>query len=318
MQPVTVILILGLTLLYKGKQCTIPDRVSGSICYLQLQFLHCMKTIMYSYKMPDPTYMLSIKSLTLLLANTISGETSATDVVRPTVTSAESCDPCRGRDGRDGLPGMQGRDGRDGQKGEMGMSGPPGPMGPRGPSGTGSVVYTRWGSSSCPNTTGTSLVYSGRTAGSWWASSGGGANYLCLPDDPDYSKYNPGVQGDNPVYGTEYQTQNGETALPGVLDHNAPCAVCHTRREVVLMVPAKTECPQSWRVEYTGYLMSATIKYSTHRTMYECVDKDPDTVPGTAVDAHGAVFYHVEATCNGLLCGPYDPQKELTCAVCTL
>ena len=28
-------------------------------------------------------------------------------------------------------------------------------------------------------------------------------------------------------------------------------------------------------------------------------------------------FYHVEANCNGMLCPPYDPQKELTCAVCT-
>ena len=261
--------------------------------------------------------MFRIESLTLSSANTISGETGDTDVAQPTVTSVESCDPCRGRDGRDGLPGMHGR---DGQKGEMGMTGPPGPMGPRGPSGTGSVVYTRWGRSSCPNTTGTTLVYSGRTAGSWYGKTGGGANYLCLPDNPDYSKYNPGVQGESPVYGTEYQTQTGQTALPGVLNHNVPCAVCHTRREVVLMVPAKTECPQSWRVEYTGYLMSTSVNYSPHyRTMYECVDKNAEAVPGTLANTDGALFYHVEANCNtGLLCGPYDPEKELTCAVCTL
>ena len=262
------------------------------------------------------SYMFRIETSKLSSANTISGQTSDTDVAQPTVTS---CDPYRGRDGRDGLPGVQGRDGKDGEKGERGMSGPPGPMGPRGPSGAGSVVYTRWGSSSCPKTTGTSLVYSGRTAGSRWSSTGGGANYLCLPDNPDYSKYNPGVQGDSPVYGTEYQTQSGQTTLPGVFDHNAPCAVCHTRREVVLMVPAKTECPQSWRVEYTGYLMSTRSSSPHYRTMYECVDKDPDIVPGTVADTNGAVFYHVEATCNtGLLCGPYDPEKELTCAVCTL
>ena len=237
----------------------------------------------------------------------------------PTSEPVESCETSRGRDGRDGLPGIHGRDGTDGQKGERGITGPCGPMGPRGPSGAGSVVYTRWGSSSCPNTTGTSLVYSGRTAGSWYSYSGGGANYLCLPDDPDYSEYNPGQQGDSPVYGTEYQTQSGQTALPGVLDHNAPCAVCHTRRDVVLVVPAKTECPQSWRVEYTGYLMTSKAT-GQHRTMYICVDKDPDKVPGTASSTDGAVLYHVEAKCNnfGLLCGPYDPEKELTCAVCTL
>ena len=292
-------------------RCILPARASGSICYVQLQYLLCMKTLMYSY-------MFRIETSKLSSANTISGQTSDTDVAQPTVTSAESCDPCRGRDGRDGLPGMQGRDGRDGEKGERGMTGPPGPMGPRGTSGTGSVVYTTWGRSSCPNTNGTSLVYSGRTAGSWWANTGGGANYLCLPDDPDYSKYNPGVQGDSPVYGTEFQTQTGQTALPGVLDHNVACAVCHTRREVVLMVPAKTECPQSWRVEYTGYLMSTRSTRSHYRTMYICVDKNPDKIPGTASSTDGVVLFHVEATCNGLLCGPYDPEKELTCAVCTL
>ena len=37
---------------------------------------------------------------------------------------------------------------------------------------------------------------------------------------------------------------------------------------------------------------------------------------------HGAnvvavLFYHTEAGCNGLSCPPYDPEKELACAVCT-
>ena len=51
--------------------------------------------------------------------------------------------------------------------------------------------------------------------------------------------------------------------------------------------------------------------------MYECVDKNPDSVPGSASSTDGAVFHHVEASCNGMLCPPYDPQKEFTCAVCT-
>ena len=51
--------------------------------------------------------------------------------------------------------------------------------------------------------------------------------------------------------------------------------------------------------------------------MYECVDKNPDTLPGSAADTNGTLFYHVEASCNGMLCPPYDREKELTCAVCT-
>ena len=57
--------------------------------------------------------------------------------------------------------------------------------------------------------------------------------------------------------------------------------------------------------------------YDHHRNTIECIDKDPDSIPGSAVDTNGALFFHVEATCNGLPCPPYDPQKELTCAVCT-
>ena len=251
------------------------------------------------------------------LASTNSRQVNDTDVASPNAVSTESCDPLRGREGRDGLPGLPGRDGKDGERGVEGPMGHHGLQGPPGTPGAGAVVYTRWGRTTCPPTDGTSLVYSGRTAGSWWANTGGGANYLCMPNDPDYSNFNPGVQDHSPIYGTEYQTVPN-IALPGVCDHNVPCAVCRTRQETVLMIPAKTQCPDSWRVEYTGYLMS-TKKFQNHyRTMYECVDSNPETIPGSAVNTNGAVFYHVEANCNGLPCGPYDPQKELTCVVCTI
>ena len=107
------------------------------------------------------------------------------------------------------------------------------------------------------------------------------------------------------------------------VDHNfnVPCAVCYaTTRAAAMMIPAKTTCPQSWTREYYGYLMSAYKGRSTHphyRTMFECVDKDPDSIPGSAADTDGALFYHVEANCNGMPCPPYDPQKELNCVVCT-
>ena len=52
-----------------------------------------------------------------------------------------------------------------------------------------------------------------------------------------------------------------------------------------------------------------------YRNSFECVDKDPESIPGSAANIDGAVFHHVESTCNGLPCPPYDPEKELTCAV---
>ena len=218
----------------------------------------------------------------------------------------------RGRDGRDGRDGLPGPRGPQGQKGEQGVAGPPGPR-------NGGVVYTRWGKNSCPNVTGTELVYAGRAGGSWFRRTGGGANYLCMPNDPDYLAYEPGVQHRSPVYGAEYQPWTGP--LSAVHDHNVPCATCYaSTRVAVTMIPAKTRCPSSWTLEYSGYLMSAykgDSRYVDYRTMFECVDKNPDSIPGSASDVNGALFHHAEATCTGMPCPPYDPQKELTCTVCT-
>ena len=180
---------------------------------------------------------------------------------------------------------------------------------------SGGVNYTRWGRTSCPTVPGTELVYAGISAGSWYTNSGGGANYLCMPHNPQYGRYEPGVQGYSPIYGTEYQTE-GNSPIATTLQHNAPCAVCYvSTRATVLMLPARMECPTSWTLEYSGYLMSENSAHK--RTMYECVDSNPDTIPGSSASTDGVLLYHVEATCNGLPCGPYDPQKELTCAVCT-
>ena len=60
-----------------------------------------------------------------------------------------------------------------------------------------------------------------------------------------------------------------------------------------------------------------TEYYTHYRSMFACVDKDIESIPGGSGDENGALFYHVEATCNGILCPPYDTERELTCAVCT-
>jgi len=97
---------------------------------------------------------------------------------------------------------------------------------------------------SCPNISGTELVYAGRAGGTHYNNVGGAANYLCMPDDPDYLRYDPGVQGYNYVYGVEYETSG--QPLSAVNEHNVPCAVCYaSTRVAVTMIPAKTRCPDS-------------------------------------------------------------------------
>ena len=157
-------------------------------------------------------------------------------------------------------------------------------------------------------------MYAGIAAGSHKDHSGGTNEYLCLPKEPEYSVYGPGIHGRAPIHGAEYRTADNQP-LPQVHNHNVPCVVCYTIRDAVLMVPARTTCPDTWTLEYSGYLMTGYVGHQ--RQSVACVDDDPETVRGEAAETNGALFQYTEATCNGIDCPPYDPQKELTCAVCT-
>ena len=185
--------------------------------------------------------------------------------------------------------------------------GPPGSPG----SPAGGVTYNRWGSSTCRS--GVTRVYAGRTGSAWNNDQGGAANYICMPDNPEYTSLNiPGTQDQSRVYGTEYEGP----AQSGKSQHNAPCAVCYLpTKNAVLMIPAKTSCPSGWTREYHGYLMSE--RRNNHRTMYVCVDMSMESVPGSQNHIDGGHFYHVEAHCNGMACPPYNNFKELNCVVCS-
>ena len=243
-----------------------------------------------------------------------------------TVHSGEKGEPGDpGEKGDKGIHGMQGPIGISGPRGpagEKGMRGDPGLQGPQGEQGvqgppSGGVTYTRWGRTTCPTGQGTELVYAGRAGGTHYQHGGGAANYLCLPDDPDHLIYESGVRGASYIAGVEYYYAS-LPSLSSFTHHNVPCAVCYVAtRSVSLMIPAKTQCPTLWTLEYIGYLMS---EYYSHagRTMFECVDKDPESVIGLNLSSNPrAIFHLVEPYCNGLSCPPYDAEKELTCAVCT-
>lgn len=221
--------------------------------------------------------------------------------------SASTCCNCMGRDGRDGRDGIYGPPGRDGKDGDTGPPGPPG---------KGGVVYIRWGRTTCPSVQGTELVYSGRAGGSYY-NQGAASNYLCMPNNPHYSNHIPGVQGYSYIYGAEYQIyHSGGPISYNRHDHNVPCAVCNVQeRGSLLMIPAQKNCPNLWTKEYEGALMSG--RRTERRTMYVCMDKDAESIPGSSANTNGAVFYHTEANCNGMPCPPYDAQKELLCVVCT-
>ena len=154
-------------------------------------------------------------------------------------------------------------------------------------------------------------MYSGLAGGSYYTHSGGGANYLCLPETPEYlSTSNPTYH--SILYGAEY-----EGPIFTSHNYNVPCAVCYTStRSSKLMIPAKLSCPFSWTEEYEGYLMAEYYNHNRN-TVYECVDKNAEVVPGSSSSINGALFYHVITTCSGLPCAPYISSKAITCVVCT-
>ena len=175
----------------------------------------------------------------------------------------------------------------------------------------------RWGRTTCPNTTGTELVYTGRAAGSHYSHSGGGSNYQWIVEDPANFDFGAGTVDHSYMYGAEYQIGGNipSSNLP-LYDHDDPCSVCVASRNTVFMISGKYTCPQNWVREYHGYLMAEYYGHKS-RSTFKCVDVAPETITGGHANHNGALFYHVEPRCGSLPCPPYDQQKEMTCAVCT-
>ena len=175
------------------------------------------------------------------------------------------------------------------------------------------VVYTRWGSTECPNTA--TLVYFGRAGGAHYTHPGTAANYICLPHNPEYYGSGKPATYAALVYGSEYETWG--SPLHNLANHNVPCAVCYAERNAMVMAPAKITCPSQWTREYNGYLMASYYGHASPK-MFVCVDKDAQQVRGEAHNTNGALFYHARVgDCHGLDCPPYDKHEDLACVVCT-
>ena len=219
-----------------------------------------------------------------------------------------------GAQGPKGNIGPQGLIGEKGDRGNLGLSGPQGPQGIKGLP-TGGAVYVRWGRTICPSGQETELVYYGTAGGSHYTHSGGAANIICMPSDPNHLQYHNGQQGYTYVYGVRIV---GSSRQPLSISYNyyLPCAVCFVpTRDTILTIPAKVSCPSKWTSEYYGYLSAAHYSHNG-RLMYECIDSNPERITYTA--SSSAYLYHVEPACgNGVSCPPYDSSKELTCVVCS-
>ncbi|XP_052806403.1 uncharacterized protein LOC128235639 [Mya arenaria] len=177
----------------------------------------------------------------------------------------------------------------------------------------GGTTYIRWGRTTCPDVHGSDLVYNGFVGGSPHQYSGGGANYICLPTDPQWGPdTSPKYKGY--VYGAEYQSHG--TFWDDKKNHDVPCAVCRTPKTNVLMIPARQDCYDGWNREYHGYLMAERDSHASNKE-FICVDDDPEVNVGTHADLDGALLHFQETVCGSLPCKPYIAGRELTCVVCT-
>ena len=170
-------------------------------------------------------------------------------------------------------------------------------------------VYTRWGRSTCPNVHGTELVYSGYAGGSWYDHTGAAAQYLCMPQDPDFL---PDQSGYGRVYGVEYQ-QNFNSIT---YQQDGVCAVCKSTRTSVLMVPGHLHCRSGWVREYVGILVSGFYGDKA-ATEYVCLDSAPETELNSSSNDNGALWHYVNSKCGSLPCPPYKDEGTLPCVVCS-
>lgn len=181
------------------------------------------------------------------------------------------------------------------------------------------TTYFRWGKTTCPGN-GSTLLYKGFAGGSYYSHTGGAADMLCLPDDPDWEKYDDTLQHGGLIFGAEYNDAYRPNTAPndhGLYNDDVPCVACNLEhRSSVIMIPGKSSCYSGWTREYWGYLMAGNSNHAA-ATNYYCVDSNPEGIPNTKASVDGYVLYYVEGRCGSLPCPPYVNYRELTCVVCT-
>lgn len=123
-------------------------------------------------------------------------------------------------------------------------------------------------------------------------------------------------------YATREQDAFLRSNTEGVLhNHHVPCALCHADgRGLVYTFPAWKFCPDRWRLEYRGFLMTERYAHLSNKVPI-CVDESPEVLEHNGEpNARGALLRNMEVVCesNSTFCEAYVHGHELTCVVCTV
>jgi hypothetical protein len=168
----------------------------------------------------------------------------------------------------------------------------------------------------------------GYMAGGAYNVDGGGANFLCLHEHPQWGYHKVGFQKyGGLIYGTESENYDHADHIDpfstinsggrSIVNNPLPCAACFVpHRSTWMMIPARRECPDGWTLEYRGYVHSQASGVGYQKTSYECIDEAPEVAVG-ATSQNQALIYAVQVKCGSLPCSVFMDGWELTCVVCT-
>ena len=82
---------------------------------------------------------------------------------------------------------------------------------------------------------------------------GGGVDYICLHNTPEWQLNRSSTIGPSYIHGCEYQ-QN--SIFPDLADADAPCVACVVKdRSQQIMIPGRITCEPGWVVEYSGIII---------------------------------------------------------------
>ncbi|GIY35861.1 uncharacterized protein CDAR_404381 [Caerostris darwini] len=124
--------------------------------------------------------------------------------------------------------------------------------------------YIHWGKSNCSSVA--EMMSKGSVVGPF--GDGGGFNFLCLPDKPDFGTP-PANQKDAAVLqAMSYQFPNGQ-------NKKLTCSNCRLgARGTVQTFVGRTQCPEDWDFVYEGILMSGSR--NSISTQFICLDRNPE------------------------------------------
>ncbi|XP_022257294.1 uncharacterized protein LOC111089316 [Limulus polyphemus] len=168
------------------------------------------------------------------------------------------------------------------------------------------ATYVHWGNTSC-GVSSSVFLYSGYGAGPLPFISGGGVNFQCVPEKQG-SISKERVNQDDPFLLTRlsYQLQDEH-------QYTLTCAVCYKQQTLqAYTFPAMKECPQDWKLEYKGILVTPKAPFFRTDSICLAVGNESETYQSSE-DKATVVLVPVGAKPNGSL-----RVQRVPCVVCSL